>query len=462
MKIVLIYPPPIPLLTTKNDKDNHLIGLGLLYLATQVKDKHDVTILGGATNPTPVDEMIEQIAALKPDILGVSTIFSTLMVGGKIIAQEVRKRFPKTTIIFGGNHATFTARELAPEPFVDFVVKGEGEITFKELVERLDQKRPVDDVKGIVYMHGGEVIETPPREPIADIDTIPFPDWSLASDKMPKQITMCSSRGCPHDCIYCSTTAFWTRTWRARSAQNMIDEIRSVFEHYEPEKKILQIGFVDDNFTVNRKRVIEFCRLVGQQEFEIMWGCSSRIELLDDELLQIMSDAGCTDMFLGVESGSPRVLKKMNRRYTPEEVKTKVLRCMDFGILPTCSFMIGNPFEDKSDVEATLTMLKQLKSFKVQTHLFTPLIGTRVYDNSEEYGVEILTNNDDSMNLEAKALLNTRYLTAKEIEEYYHKGVGLVFKRYREAELLRKIVNAYREKRKEELLKKDQTLRLAS
>jgi radical SAM superfamily enzyme YgiQ (UPF0313 family) len=398
---------------------------------------------------------------MAPDILGISTIFTTLMVGGKIIAKEIRKRFPNTTIIFGGNHATFTAEELVVESYVDFVVKGEGEVTFKELVDRLDRKLPVDDVKGIVFERGGKAVTTPTREPIQDINTIPFPDWSLVVDGMPGFIPMCSSRGCPHDCIYCSTTSFWTRKWRSRSARNMIDELQGIYERFQPEKKHMRIAFVDDNFTVNRKRVYEFCKLAGQLEFDIKWGCSSRLELMDDELMQIMSDGGCTDIFIGVESGSPRVLEKMNRRYTPEEVKTKVQRCMDFGIVPTCSFMVGNPYEEKSDVEATFTLIKELKSFKVQVHIFTPLIGTRVYNNAEKFGVEILSDENEKMNLESKARLNTRHLTAKEIERFYNKGVGLVLKRHREGMLLSKIVKQNRERRVEELKKKDQFLKSA-
>lgn len=451
MKIVLVYPPPTPLISRYSDKDKKTTGLGLMYLATQVKESHDVTIIGGIPNPTPMEEIIEQITKLEPNVLGISTIFSTLIKNGKIIAQEIRKKFPKTTIIFGGNHATFVADELAAEPFVDIVVKGEGEVTFKELIERIDQKRSIDDVRGIVFQANGKIVHTGQRELIKDLNTIPFPDWTMICNEMPQNIPMCTSRGCPYDCIYCSTTSFWGRKWRFRSAQNMIDEINNIFDVYQPEKKNLRISFVDDSFTINQKRVKEFCRLVHQENFELEWGVSSRIELIDDELLEIMADAGCVDIFFGIESGSNRVLKLLKRHYTIDEVKAKVERCLDFGLLPTCSFMIGNPFEDKSDIEETFALLKALKSYKVQAHLFTPFIGTEVFNNAQKYCVEITTKEYEMMQLETKASLNTKYLKANEIEDLYHKGVGLVLKRHREGNLLKKIAEKNRNRRLEVL-----------
>ncbi len=448
MKIVLIYPPPTPLLTKHTSNSGAVSGLGLLYLATHVKGDHDVTILGGNNNPIPVDEMIEQISALQPDILGISTIFSTLMISGKKIAQEIKKRFPPTTIVFGGNHATFTAKDLLKEPYADAVVKGEGEITFKELVECLDKRSSLAGIKGLVFKEGDRIMENSPREPIADIDAIPFPDWKLVLDTMPTSIPMCSSRGCPHDCIYCSTTSFWTRKWRSRSAQNMIDEIHSTFDRYQPENRKLEIAFVDDNFTVNRKRVLDFCRLVNQSDFTLKWACSSRVELLDEELVQAMSSTGCSELFMGIESGSIRVLEKMNRRYTPDIVRDKVQLCVEYGIIPTCSFMVGNPYEEESDVEDSFNLIHSLKSHKVQVHIFTPLIGTPVYHYPEKYGVELLSKDSEILSLESRAQLNTGHLKAKEIETLYNKGVGLVLKRYRESFLLEKIAAQNREKRK--------------
>lgn len=454
MKIVLVYPPPIPLVTKAYEEDDSLLGLGLLYLATHVKSHHDVTILGGTKNTTLTDDMIEQIEKLKPDVLGISTIFTTLLISGKKIAREIKKKFPGTVTIFGGNHATFIAEQLVSEPFVDIVVRGEGELTFKELIERIDSKRSIEDVKGIVYQRDGKVIRTPSRPPIREIDTIPFPDWKLAQNGMPKEIPMCSSRGCPHDCIYCSTTSFWGRKWRARSPQNLIMEVRNLFDVFRPEKKELMVGFVDDNFTVNRKRVIDFCRLISREDFNVKWGVSSRLEFIDEELLNIMADAGCGTLFLGIESGSVKVLKQMNRHYTPDDARLKVERCIDLGIVPTCSFMIGNPFEDRSDVEKTFDLLKTLKSYRVQVHIFTPLIGTRLFNNREKYGVEIFPVENESMNLESRAILNTKYLKAKEIEELYLKGMGYVFKRYREGKFLEKIAEKNRARRAEALKNK--------
>lgn len=445
MKIVLVYPPPVPLVTRGHENDDSPMGLGLLYLATMVKQNHDVTILGGMGNRLTPEEMIERIEGLHPDVLGISTIFSTLLIGGKIVAQEIKRKLPGTTIIFGGNHATFTAEELIKETYIDIIVMGEGEFTFKELIERLDRKQSYHDVQGIVYCQSGKVIRTPPRPLLQDINTLPFPDFSIQQSKMPQQIPMCSSRGCPHDCIYCSTTSFWGRKWRARSPQNLIDEFHGIFDTFKPVKRELMVGFIDDNFTVNRNRVFEFCRLLSYEDFRLKWGVSSRLEFIDKELVQTMAEVGCASLFFGIESGSERVLKQMNRHYSPGEALEKVEMCVDLGIIPTCSFMIGNPFEDRSDIEKSFQLIRTLKSYKVQVHIFTPLIGTNLYTDKDAFGVEILTAKNETMNLESKALLNTHYLKATEIEELYNKGVGYVLRRHREGVSLEKIAERNRE-----------------
>ena len=461
MKVVLAYPTPTPIFSKNFTKEEKIEGVGLLYLATSIKDHHDVTIIEG-TRPIPTETIIEQITNLEPDILGISTIFSTLIINGAKIAREIKKRLPETKIIFGGNHATFTVDELIKEDYVDVVVMGEGEITFKELVGKIERNLPLDDVRGIVFRRDGKTIRTAPREPIKDINTIPFPDWRFMNEKMPVSVAICSSRGCPHDCIYCSTTSFWGRKWRSRSARNIIDEINNIFDVYKPEKRSLRIGFVDDNFTVDRERVKRFCHLIHEEKLDLKWGASSRVEFIDESLLEIMADAGCTGLFMGIESGSERVLKLMKRGYSIDEVKEKVEMSMKMGILPTCSFMIGNPFEDKSDIEKTLSLLKALKTYRVQVHIFAPLIGTEVFKNTEKYGIDILTDKFESINLEGKAFLNTRHLKQEEIENIYHKCIGIVLRRMREEPLVEKIIKVSRYRREIESKANDQILKKAS
>lgn len=445
MKVVLISPTPTPIFSKKHSEDTQIEGLGLLYLATSIKDHHDVSIIEG-TRPIPTETIIEEVTRLEPDIVGISTIFSSLMLSGEKIAREIRKRFPRTKIIYGGNHATFTADELARKDYVDVVVVGEADLTFPELVAKMDRGQSLEDVKGIVFREDGKFIRTEPRPAIQDVNTVPFPDWTIVTDKIPKSIKVCSSRGCPHDCIYCSTTAFWGRKWRPRTAQNIIDEINYVLDVYKPEKRSLGIGFVDDNFTVDKGRVMEFCRLIDEQDAELQWGASSRIELIDRELLRTMAASGCNGVFLGVESGSDRVLKMMKRRYSAEEVREKVEMCLDVGIIPTCSFMIGNPYEDRSDIERSLSLLKELRTYKVQVHIFSPLIGTEIFKYPDKFGAEILTDQSELMNPEEKAFLNTKYMKAEEVEDLFQRGVGFAIRRHREKPLIDKLARTNRER----------------
>jgi anaerobic magnesium-protoporphyrin IX monomethyl ester cyclase len=391
MKVCLIYPEPFPLYTSIDTKGLPE-GLGLLYLATVIKPHHDVTIIGSAFNPLSCDEIIAKIGQMQPDIIGISTVFSTLMRSARVIARRVKELFPDKVVVFGGNHAHFIAADLIREPYVDVVVLGEAEDSFRELVEHLECGRDLADVRGILYKRDGVPCRTPARPPIQDLDTLPFPERQLFFQKIPENfvIPMLGSRGCPFHCIYCSTTAFWGRRWRARSPESIVAELVDIAERFEVEPDTpLMFGFVDDNLAVDKARLLRFCELL-----------------------------------------------RLGRHYTRGEVNDTVGRCIEAGILPTLSFIVGFPFEEPEDVEQTLSLLREVPSYKVQIHMLTPFIGTDIFEKSDELGVSLSSRDTESMSLESTPIISSRHLSSPQIHAYFQRGTGYAAKRYREARFL--------------------------
>jgi anaerobic magnesium-protoporphyrin IX monomethyl ester cyclase len=438
MKVCLIYPEPFPLYTSIDTKGLPE-GLGLLYLATVIKPHHDVTIIGSAFNPLSCDEIIAKIGQMQPDIIGISTVFSTLMRSARVIARRVKELFPDKVVVFGGNHAHFIAADLIREPYVDVVVLGEAEDSFRELVEHLERGRDLADVRGILYKRDGVPCRTPARPPIQDLDTLPFPERQLFFQKIPENfvIPMLGSRGCPFHCIYCSTTAFWGRRWRARSPESIVAELVDIAERFEVEPDTpLMFGFVDDNLAVDKARLLRFCELLRDSGRTFEWGGSARIEMLDQEMIDALAQSFCTQIFFGVESGSDRVLQRLGRHYTRGEVNDTVGRCIEAGILPTLSFIVGFPFEEPEDVEQTLSLLREVPSYKVQIHMLTPFIGTDIFEKSDELGVSLSSRDTESMSLESTPIISSRHLSSPQIHAYFQRGTGYAAKRYREARFL--------------------------
>jgi len=322
-------------------------------------------------------EVEDTIAGVNPDIAGIS-IWTTYAASAFHVAMLCKKVNPDCVVVMGGPHATVKADEiLAISPHVDYVIKGEGEITLAELVKHRAYGRnwPLS-IPGLSFRHKSAIIHNPAQQPTKDLDRFPFPDRSLLMNKdkytSEDMGLIMTSRGCPYACSYCATH---TKAVRYRSIDSVINEIKLVKKEY----KTTQFSFKDDSFTVNRNRVERFCDRLIAERLNINWECNTRVDLVTESLLAKMKKAGCNSIKVGVESGSERVLQSMNKGITHQQVKRAASLFNKLGIHWTGYFMMGVPGEKVTDVYKTLDLMYLLKPHFASVSVYEPFPGTPMF-----------------------------------------------------------------------------------
>ena len=319
MKITFINPPQ----TASKYKFLGVIAppLGMSYIAAVLEENgYDVSIIDATALDYDFDQLANRVKKENPDIVSITALTPTI---GRALesAQVVKEVLPDTTVILGGYHPTFNVKETLNDENVDLVIRGEGEYTMLELVQTLEKGENISNVKGIAYEEINEngeklLVLTPEREPICNLDELPFPALHLLPMDHYKLLnmdthmsTMITSRGCPIQCSFCSSAAMHGRKIRRRSIENIVDEM----EHLVYDYGIETIAFMDDTFTVNKKRVRDLCEEIMRRNLKVFWGCTSRVDTLNEELLQKMKDSGCIAIFMGVESADQQQLDRMGK-----------------------------------------------------------------------------------------------------------------------------------------------------
>ncbi|MCW4021117.1 MAG: B12-binding domain-containing radical SAM protein [Candidatus Bathyarchaeota archaeon] len=368
--------------------------LGILYLASTLKSAGiEVSALDNATPGSSIKDAVDWAVKEDPDILGLSTVITSSLTA-PMIAREVKKKNPNVTIVFGNHHATFNAeRILGKYPFVDMIVRGEGEHTCLELVNRLKKKRSLKGVLGVTFRHNGRIASNPDRPLIKDVDSLPFPDRSLVDveyhnttvgiNVAPRKFTsFLSSRGCVFKCRFCSCASIARNFWRPRSIENILEELHLLAsEGYE------QIMLVDDNFTLNQKRVIELCRRMKKEKIEMGWLSEGRVDQGSYSMFRSMVKAGCRMMYFGIESGTQKVLDYYNKRITPEQSERAVANARKAGVdIIVGSFIIGAPHETENDIQETLNFARRLQLDIPQINVLGSFPGNLIWKEFKEKG----------------------------------------------------------------------------
>ena len=336
------------------------------------------------------DEIRKTISSFKPEIAGISVLTPKVPSAFKI-AEICKSINPDIRVVFGGHHPTVKPDEMLLNKNVDFVVRGEGEETFYELVKSIGEGHftllSYSNIQGLSFRDNGRVIHNMSRKCIEDLDSIPVParDRLLNLDTYtPTQLSMVmTSRGCPFKCSFCASNNMWGNTIRFRSIENVIEEINDLKNRFS----VKNITFMDDSFTLNRSRVKEFCSALIENQVNITWSCLTRVNMISDELISSMKRAGCTKVDIGIESGNQRVLDLMNKGITLEQVReaAKILRRNK--MYWSAFFMFGLPTETEDEVMDTLHFLEELKPDWANISIFTPYPGTKLYDLAKENGM---------------------------------------------------------------------------
>ena len=310
------------------------------------------------------------------------------------LAKEIKARRPEIYIVFGGPQSDITARDTVKEiPWVDFVCCGEGETTIVPLFSSLLKGAPDYAVPGLVYKADGEVVQNPRPALIENLDTLPQIDYSLMQyvegrefkTGMASLFPVDVGRGCPFGCTYCSTKTFWGRKYRLKSPEQIVREIRDFHARFG----VTAFVFEHDMFTMKRAQVIDTCRLLKTLEFPVAWRCSARLDCLDEELIDIMADAGLKSLFIGIETGSQRMQKLINKNLKLDRVLPMMQYLVQKGLKATVSFIYGFPEETEEDVAQTISLVAQIEALpgmEIQPHLCTFLPGTEL---SDRYAAEM-------------------------------------------------------------------------
>jgi radical SAM superfamily enzyme YgiQ (UPF0313 family) len=323
----------------------------------------------------------------KPKIVGV-TASTVNMLCAFNIAKMVKKVDPNAIVVIGGPAATTEPEYVLANEYVDYLVYGEGEETMAELTEHIlsnnASPEAIKNVKGIIYRQEGEIIKTLPRSLIQDLNELSFPArermFELDENNQIRNVysngDILASRGCPYRCKFCACHKVWgTRRPRIRSVENIMQEVEHIVRTYGQDFFI----FWDDLFTASKKRVIVFCEELLKRDLNIKWLCLARLNNIDREMLDVMKKAGCTQIQVGVESGSERILKFIGKDLAISLINEKAQIINDAAINWLAFFIVGFPTETKEEIEQTLNYIKEIKPSTVAVSIFAPYPGTEFH-----------------------------------------------------------------------------------
>ncbi|MBA7609981.1 hypothetical protein ES703_17184 [subsurface metagenome] len=298
-----------------------------------------------------------------------------------IVARIVKSVDRGIKIVLGGPHVYIYPEETIRLPEVDYLVLGEGEMPFTEFLQNIDNHSALKEIKGIVFKHNGEIINTGTRELIDDLDTLPLPARHLTKINKYSSLlakgglvtTMITSRGCPYRCSFCYRPHLGKR-FRARSARNVVDEMEGCLN-----MGVKEILVYDDTFTIDKQRVINVCNLILERGLNITWDIRTRVDIVDRQMLKSLKSAGCERIHYGIESANPEILKVLQKGVTLPQVESAFEMTKEAGITTLAYFMIGSPTETKEQVLNTINYAKRLEPDYCHFSVLTPFPATPLY-----------------------------------------------------------------------------------
>jgi anaerobic magnesium-protoporphyrin IX monomethyl ester cyclase len=382
--------------------------------------------------------VLEDIEAFQPGLMVIDTSFPSLN-NDVQVAETIKKRFPAVGTVMVGAPASQFAEKMLASDGVDLVGRWEFDFVLRDLALALEQGTGKQNVKGISYKNGTRIYHNPDRElsTSADLDEAPFvsqvyqkhlnvKDYMLNySYSMHPEVQIFTGRGCPFQCTFCSwPQTLMGRKYRVRSLSNILDEIQWVEENFPVVK---QIFLEDDTFTVDKKRVMEFCRGYRERGLKIPWGAQARVGL-DYETMRAMKAANCMMVDLGYESGSDVILKNVKKGITVEQIRSSAREAKRAGLSIHGNWIIGLPGETKETIEATRRLIKETEADAITVAVVTPFPGTELYQWAKEEGYLVTEDPNEYLDERGhqKSIISYPKLSNVEIRE----AVDSILKNY--------------------------------
>ncbi len=367
--------------------------LGLAFLAGALERAgHAVKLLDCVVFPFGPDLLASLMQTFRPDLAGATAVTMTVD-HALTVLEQVKALDPSIATVLGGPHATFCATEILQTcPQVDVVARGEGENTLVALVQAIEKGSAWDRVPGIAFRDGRRIATTA-LPPFTDLDELAPPARHLIplgrylALGMP--VSMTTSRGCPFKCIFCVGRKMVGARVRYRDPIRVVEEMERL-----STLGFHQVNLADDLFTANHGHCLAVCNEIVDRGLKVKWTAFARVDTVSRQVLKKMHQAGCTTVSFGVESGSPDMLKRIQKGITLEQVVQAVQLCLDCGIDPHASFILGLPGETPATLEQTLAFGERLKAMGVNHgfHILAPFPGTDVRERINTYDLQILSD----------------------------------------------------------------------
>lgn len=366
---------------------------GLMSLAAYlIHEGFDVRIEDYIVEPYSRERVRHILREFSPDAVGATAV--TMNVKRAIaILKDFREEAPGIVTLIGGPHATFDAEGMLSHPHIDYVVRGEGEVTTTELLTAISSGEKPESIHGISYRKNGRAIHSDSRSFIPDINMLPFPARHLVRlskyRAMNFPVNMMTSRGCPYSCIFCAGHRMVGNRVRYFDVERVADEFEML-----SRLGFNQINIVDDLFTSNKKRCMEICDAIISRGIKHKWSAFARVDTVQEDMLEKLAEAGCDSLCFGIESGNQEILDRIKKRTTLEKCRNAAYLCRKTGIKPMASYILGLPGETEETVRNTLEFAEGLGA-SYGFHILAPFPGTEVRINAKEYGISVLSDDWD-------------------------------------------------------------------
>ena len=371
------------------------LPIGLAYVAAALeKSGFQVDMLDNYLLGKPIDEVKRELKSRNPEIVGITCSSATYSRCVET-AKAVKETLPSCKVVVGGWHPSYKPESMLQHSEIDYVVMGEGERAMVELATHISKGgkgKAVADIAGVAYRHEGKIVKNP-QSFISNLDELPFPAWHLLPlhlydrrieflDAKPVD-NMSIARGCPFNCAFCEIKQLWGTTCRIFSPPRILAEIKYLMANFGTRG----IYFINDNFTIRKKETMELCSLIRENKLDIEWVCDTRADLISRDLLKEMKAAGCKTIWFGGESGSPRILKKLNKTVTLEQTERALKMCREEGIQTACSFLLGIPGETVAEMNATFKFARKIDPDWCRFNVFVAVPGSALYDEVMQKGL---------------------------------------------------------------------------
>ncbi len=401
--------------------------IGLAYIAGYLDSKGiNAQFIDAEAEKLSNLDVLNRVKNFRGDIVGITCATSTFPYA--LSLSTLLKQHLNIPIVFGGVHATQSPKDVLKHNEIDFVIMGEGEITFYELVKEVLGNGNFKDVKGLAYKDKNGIHINESREFIQNLDDLPMPLYKGVPIKkykpyayQPTQslpfMTLFSSRGCPFNCIFCETKVMCGKKVRYHSPERVIEDIL----YLKSKFGVRNFQFFDDTLTVNKKRVEKICELIKENNLDISWNCLSRVDTVNADLLKKMNASGCELIAFGVESGDDVILKNIRKGSTVEQARAAFKAAKEANMVIRAFFMIGNPGETKETVLKTIRFAKELDPDFVNFSITTPFPNSELWDLYEKSGY-INHNGKLDFTMFHEPVINLPGLSSEELSDFANKA----------------------------------------